>query len=130
MVTHSATNCVGVGKLIVEKYPQIYWSPCFAHYLDLLLYDLAKFPWIHEVIHRGRAIANFIRNHCLTLSLYRQDASRELLRPCDTRYTSFYITLRRVIEEKAALRAVICSNEWESSTLSKSAKGKNIEQII
>ncbi|XP_059073475.1 uncharacterized protein LOC131045108 [Cryptomeria japonica] len=130
VVTDSAANCVGAGKLIVEKYPQIYWSPCAAHCLDLLLHDLAKFPWIHEAIHRGRAVANFIRNHRLTLSLYRQHASRELLRPCDTRFASFYITLKRVIEEKAALRLVVCSNEWESSALSKSAKGKNIEQII
>ncbi|GLJ10008.1 hypothetical protein SUGI_0120020 [Cryptomeria japonica] len=89
-----------------------------------------KFPWIYEAIHRGRALANFIRNHRLTLSLYRQHASRELLRPCDTRFASFYITLKRVVEEKAALRSVVCSNEWENSVLSKSAKGKNIEQIV
>lgn len=130
VVTDSAANCVGAGKLIVEKYPQIYWSPCAAHCLDLLLHDLATFPWIHEAIYRGRSVANFIRNHRLTLSLYRKHASRELLRPCDTRFASFYITLRRVIEEKAALRSVICSNEWESSALCKSAKGKNIEQVI
>ncbi|GLJ45608.1 hypothetical protein SUGI_0960040 [Cryptomeria japonica] len=130
VVTDSAANCVGARKLIVEKYPQIYWSPCAAHCLDLLLHDLAKFPWIHEVIHRGRAIANFIRNHRLTLSLYRQHASRELLRPCDTRFASFYITLKRVVEEKAALRSVVCSNKWENSALSKSAKGKTIEQIV
>ncbi|GLJ49700.1 hypothetical protein SUGI_1054790 [Cryptomeria japonica] len=130
VVTDSAANCVGARKLIVEKYPQIYWSPCAAHCLYLLLHDLAKFPWIHEAIHRGRTIANFIRNHHLTLSLYRQYASRELLRPCDTRFASFYITLKRVVEEKAALRYVVCSNEWENSALSKSAKGKNIEQIV
>ncbi|KAH9292228.1 hypothetical protein KI387_042583, partial [Taxus chinensis] len=130
VVTDSVANCVGAGKLIVEKYPQIYWSPCAAHCLDLLLHDLAKFPWIHEAIHRGRAIANFIRNHRLTLNLYRQHASRELLRPCETRFASFYITLKRVVEEKAALRFVMCSNEWENLVLSKGPKGKNIEQIV
>ncbi|GLJ18826.1 hypothetical protein SUGI_0336350 [Cryptomeria japonica] len=59
-----------------------------------------------------------------------EHASRKLLRPCDTRFASFYITLKRVVEEKAALRSVVCSNEWENSELSKSAKGKNIEQIV
>ncbi|XP_059076491.1 uncharacterized protein LOC131875823 [Cryptomeria japonica] len=101
VVTDSAANCVGAGNLIVEKYPQIYWSLCATHCLDLLLHDLAKFPWIHEAINRGRAIANLIRNHRLTLSLYRQHASRELLRPCDTRFASFYITLKRVVEESS-----------------------------
>ncbi|GLJ31787.1 hypothetical protein SUGI_0639420 [Cryptomeria japonica] len=130
VVTDSATNCVGAKRLIVEKYPQIYWSPCAAHCLDLLLHDLAKFPWIHEAIHRGREIANFIRNHRLTLSLHRKHASRELLRPCDIRFALFYITLKRVVEEKATLRSVVCSNEWENSVLSKSAKGKHIDQIV
>ncbi|GLJ36259.1 hypothetical protein SUGI_0727940 [Cryptomeria japonica] len=57
-------------------------------------------------------------------------ASKELLRPCETRFASYYITLKRVVEEKAALRSIICSNQWESSVLSKGPKGKNIEQII
>ncbi|GLJ32777.1 hypothetical protein SUGI_0660020 [Cryptomeria japonica] len=130
VVTDSAANCVGAGRPIVEKYPQIYWSPCAAHRLDLLLHDLAKFPWVNEAIHRGRAIKNFIRNHRLTLSIYRQHASKELSRPCETRFASYYVTLKRVVEEKAALRSVICSNQWESSVLSKGHKGKNIEQII
>ena len=60
VVTDSVANCVGADKLIVEKYPEIYWSPCATHCLDLLLNDLAKFPWIHEVIHRGREVVNFI----------------------------------------------------------------------
>lgn len=79
---------------------------------------MAKFPWIHEAIHR-REVANFIRSYLLTFSLYRQHAYRELLRPYDTRFASFFITLRRVVEEKAALRFVICSK-----------KGKKIEKII
>ncbi|GLJ12925.1 hypothetical protein SUGI_0200650 [Cryptomeria japonica] len=89
-----------------------------------------KATWKETAIHRGRAIANFIRNHRLTLSIYRQHASKELLRPCEARFASYYITLKRVVEEKAALRSVICSNQWESSVLSKGPKGKNIEQII
>ncbi|GLJ54711.1 hypothetical protein SUGI_1175250 [Cryptomeria japonica] len=98
--------------------------------------DMCQRPLINvlvscpEAIHRGRAIANFIRNHHLTLSIYRQHASKELLRPCETRFASYYITLKRVVEEKAALRSIIYSNQWESSMLSKSPKGKNIEQII
>jgi hypothetical protein len=64
------------------------------------------------------------------LSLYRRQASRELLRPCDTRFATYYITLKRLVEEKARVRSVICSTEWENSHLSKEAKGKELEQII
>lgn len=50
----SASNCVGAGKMIMDKYRKIYWTPCVAHCLDLLLHDLAKFPWINETVRRGK----------------------------------------------------------------------------
>eukprot|EP00253_Pinus_taeda_P029681 PITA_29681 len=130
VVTDNASNCVGAGKLIMEKYNKIYWTPCAAHCLDLMLHDLAKFPWVNETIRRAKTISNFIINHRLTLSIYRKNASKELLRPCDTRFATFYITLKRVVEEKASLRAVFCNTEWERSTLSKETKGKNVEEIV
>eukprot|EP00253_Pinus_taeda_P016211 PITA_16211 len=130
VVTDNASNCVSAGKLIMEKYNQIYWTPCVAHYLDLMLHDLAKFPWVNETIRRAKTISNFIINHRLTLRIYRKNASKELLRPCDIRFATFYITLKRVVEEKASLRVVFCNTEWERSTLSKETKGKNVEEIV
>jgi hypothetical protein len=41
-----------------------------SHCLDLLLHDLAKFPWINEAVRKGKQISHFIFNHQLTLSLY------------------------------------------------------------
>jgi len=130
VVTDNASNCVGAGKLIMDKYKTIYWTPCAAHCLDLLLHDLAKFPWINEAIRKGKQISHFIFNHHLTLSLYRKQASRELLRPSDTRFATYYISLKRVVEEKASIRGVVCNNEWENSRLSKESKGKELEKII
>ena len=64
------------------------------------------------------------------MNLYRKQASRELLRPCETRFATYYITLKRVVEEKSIIRGVICSTKWENSRLSKESKGKEVEQII
>ena len=127
VVTDNASNCVDAGKLIMEKYITIFWTPCAAHCLDLLLHDLAKFPWVNETIRRAKTTANFIINHRLTLSLYRKNASRELLRPCDTRFATFYI---RVVEEKTSRRSVFCTAEWERSHLSKESKGKHVEHVF
>ena len=130
VVTDSASNCVGAGKMIMDKYKKIYWTPCATHCLDLLLHDLAKFPWINEVVRKGKQFSHFIVNHQLTLSLYRRQVSRELLRPYDTMFSTYYITLKRVVEKNASVRSVICNTEWENSHLSKEAKGKELEQII
>eukprot|EP01018_Ginkgo_biloba_P029392 Gb_22464 [translate_table: standard] len=58
-----------------------------------------------------------------------EHAMRELLRPCDTRFSTYYITLNRVVEEKDSLRLTV-GNEWEKSPLSKTSKGKLVEEII
>eukprot|EP01018_Ginkgo_biloba_P020604 Gb_11453 [translate_table: standard] len=130
IVTDSASNCVGAGKMIMARFKIIYWTPCAAHCMDLLLHDLGKLPWVNEAIRRGKLITNFIVNHCVTLSIYRKHATRELLRPCDIRFSTYYITLNIVVEEKASLRLTVCSNEWEKSPLSKTSKANLVEEII
>eukprot|EP01018_Ginkgo_biloba_P007310 Gb_31017 [translate_table: standard] len=55
---------------------------------------------------------------------------KELLRPYDTRFATYYIMLKRVVEEKASLRLIVCSNEWDKSPLLKTSKGKLVEEII
>eukprot|EP01018_Ginkgo_biloba_P003978 Gb_35316 [translate_table: standard] len=130
IVTDSASNCVGAGKMIMERFKTIYWTPCAAHCMDLLLHDLGKLPWVNEAIQRGKLITNFIVNHRITLRIYRKNATRELLRPCDTRFATYYIILNRVVEEKASLRLTVCGNEWEKSPLSKTSKAKLVEEII
>eukprot|EP01018_Ginkgo_biloba_P009685 Gb_04628 [translate_table: standard] len=129
IVTDSASNCVGANKMIMARFKTIYWTPCATHCMDLLLHDLGKLPWVNEAIQRGKLIANFIVNHRITLSIYKKHAMRELLRPCDTRFATYYITLNRVVEEKASLTLTV-SNEWEKSPLSKTLKGKLVEEII
>jgi hypothetical protein len=75
-------------------------------------------------------IYNFIFYHHFTLSLYRKQSTGEPLRPWYTRFATYYITLKRVVEEKVGIRSVICRNEWESSCLSKYSKGNGVEKII
>ncbi|XP_074306703.1 uncharacterized protein LOC141641964 [Silene latifolia] len=40
IVTDNETAVKAGGKKLMEKYPHIYWTPCVAHCLDLLLEDL------------------------------------------------------------------------------------------
>eukprot|EP01018_Ginkgo_biloba_P038141 Gb_41326 [translate_table: standard] len=130
IVTDSVSNYVGAGKMIMARFNTIYWTPCATHCMDLLLHDLGKLPWVNEVIRRGKLITNFVVNHRLTLSIYKKHATKEFLRPCDTRFSTYYITLNRVVKVKASLRLIVCSNEWEKSPLSKNSKGKLVEEII
>ncbi|XP_061953601.1 uncharacterized protein LOC133676049 [Populus nigra] len=40
MVTDNATNYIVAGKLLIEEFPSIFWSPCAAHCINLILQDI------------------------------------------------------------------------------------------
>jgi hypothetical protein len=44
----------------MERYPSLYWSPCAAHYIDLMLEDMGKLPWIKEIIDSARSVTKYI----------------------------------------------------------------------
>lgn len=91
VITDNAANCVAMGKLVNEKYPWIFWSPCAAHCLDLLFEDIAKLPWIAEVLDIGRFLVRFVTKRPRVLSMFREYSSLDILRPAPTRSTFLFI---------------------------------------
>lgn len=41
-VTDNAANYAAAGRLLERKFPTLYWSPCAAHCLILILHDIGK----------------------------------------------------------------------------------------
>lgn len=41
VITDNAANCKAMGDLVMENYPTIFWTPCAAHSIDLLIEDIA-----------------------------------------------------------------------------------------
>ena len=82
IITDNAANYVAAGRLLMERHPSLFWSPCAAHCIDLMLEDVGKIPFIKEVVDQARSITKFIYNHAWVLSLMRRcTRNRELLRP-------------------------------------------------
>ena len=42
VITNNASNYVAAGRMLEEKHPTIWWTPCAAHCLDLMLEDIGK----------------------------------------------------------------------------------------
>ncbi|XP_038905883.1 pyridoxal phosphate homeostasis protein-like isoform X4 [Benincasa hispida] len=53
VITDNASANVMIGRFLEAKRPQLSWSPCAAHYLDLMLEDIYKIPHIHKALKRG-----------------------------------------------------------------------------
>jgi hypothetical protein len=49
-----------IGRMLMERYPSLYWSPCVAHCIDLMLEDIGKLPWIKEIIDSSQSVTIYI----------------------------------------------------------------------
>ena len=44
VVTHSASTYVSASEKLMEKKRKIFWNPCVAHCIDLILHDIGDLP--------------------------------------------------------------------------------------
>jgi hypothetical protein len=100
------------------------------HSLNNALKDIAKIEWIWLLIENGRKIQMFICNHHHSQAIYRKHAKMELLKPIDTRFATYYILLRRLVDMKGALAATVISDMWDQWKQSTSDAALEVKRLI
>ncbi|KAL0044310.1 hypothetical protein WJX82_010899 [Trebouxia sp. C0006] len=98
VITDSAANCKAAGKLVEQQYPHIFWAPCAAHSLDLLLEAIGKLSWVKNIVKPGKTVLKFVMNHQKSHAIFKQYSKLELLRPGETRFATVFIMLDRMRE--------------------------------
>ena len=73
VVTDNAANYATTGRLLSAKYPTIFWTPCAAHCIDLMLEDIRKMEWVQAVVQECKQITKYIYNHAWVLNFMRED---------------------------------------------------------
>ncbi|CAK8538852.1 unnamed protein product [Lathyrus sativus] len=132
IVIDNAANYVAAGKLLEKEFPKLYWSPCAAHCINLMLQDMGKLEEVSGAVSHASKITKYIYNHCFALYLMRQNTGgREILRPAPTRFATNFIALQSILSHKDALRSMVTSKEWTTTTYSKDVKAKQfVEQVL
>ena len=99
--------------MLQKKRPNLYWTPCAAHCIDLILEDIGKLPNIKRNLERAISLNGYIYNRSGLLNMMRHfTGQRELLRPAKTRFATAFITLSRLHKQKNNLRKMFTSAEW------------------
>ncbi|RZB75263.1 hypothetical protein D0Y65_033937 [Glycine soja] len=130
VVTDNGSNYVLAGKILQVTRPKIFWTPCAAHCLDLMLEDIGKIPKVKRVIQRGIKLVGYIYNHTLALNTMRKFTQKtELVRHGVTRFATTFLTLQRLHKQKANLRRMFTSDEWLKSKAAKEPKGKQATDV-
>ena len=111
VITDNGPQYKAARELLMEQRPQIYWTPCAAHYINLILMDIGKIRRVQQVVEIAQTITRFIYNHTWVLSLMRTYTGGKILRSGITRFTTNYIALNSLLQKKTALRQMFVSAE-------------------
>lgn len=132
VVTDNAANYKAAGEMLMQKRKNLYWTPCAAHCIDLMLEDFEKKLNVHkETIPKGRRITTYIYSRtALICLLHHFTKGKDLIRPAMTRFATSYLTLGCLNDNKGALMRMFISNEWKSSRFAKTKDGKHVENMI
>jgi hypothetical protein len=125
VVTDNASNNMGAKKLLYVKRPQIFWTSCGSHTINLMLQGIGRLPRFKKVLEQAKAFTIFVYGHTRTLDCMRHFTNgREIIRPGVTRFASAFLTLTSILE-KDHLRKMVVDSQWDTLRDVKSKKEKD-----
>jgi hypothetical protein len=131
IMTDNETNYVVVGRMLMERHNTVFWTPCAAHYIDLMLEDVGKIPFIKDVIDQEKSILKFIYNHGFVLNLMRKHTKdRELRRPTITRFVTHFLTLQSLLQCQYELKQMFVSGPWCDYRYNRRVDGRAIARLV
>ncbi|XP_066385285.1 uncharacterized protein [Miscanthus floridulus] len=123
VITDNGANYKAAGRILMERISTLYWNPCAAHCLDLMLEEIGNLKEFKKPIARAKRVTTFIYRHGRILSLMREKTGADLVRPAATRFATSFLTLKSLHKHRDALKALFVSEEWLGNKLAKTAAG-------
>jgi hypothetical protein len=118
VIIDNVANCKVARAIIEDKYPNIFWSGCLVHTMNLLMHDIIKmkdhdYRWISALYKRGKKMIIFTTNLSMAHFIFRNHSKLKLLKIAKTRFTSYYLTFRRLLKVRVALASMASSDSWQ-----------------
>ena len=71
VVTDNRASFKATGYMLMEKRKQLFWSPCAAHCIDLMLEDISSVKSVKETLDDVKMITSFIYNSLKVVNLMK-----------------------------------------------------------
>ncbi|XP_012572016.1 uncharacterized protein [Cicer arietinum] len=124
VITSGEEQYAVAGKRLTDTYPNLYWSASAAHCIDLILEDFGNLEWISTVIEQAKSITRFVYNYTAILNMVRRyTLGNDIVDPSYSRFTTNFTTLKRMVDLKHNLQAMVTSQEWMDCPYSKKTAG-------
>lgn len=119
------------GKRLSETYPTLYWAPCASSSIILMLQAFGNFEWINSTLEQCKSITRFIYNHSVVLNMMRRYTfGMDLVVPDISPFVTNFRTVKRMVDFKHNLQALVTSQEWVDSHYSKKEGGLTVLDLI
>ncbi|XP_074374716.1 uncharacterized protein LOC141715134 [Apium graveolens] len=109
VVTDNGANYKLAGQILEIRMPTLFWTPCAAHCVDLMLEDIGKIPAFKKTINQARRCTTFIYRHGRVLDAMREKTNgRDLIRTAATRFATAFLTLDSLQKKKNRNHCISC----------------------
>jgi Protein of unknown function (DUF 659) len=113
VVTDNEASYKAAGKKLMEKRKHLYWVPCAAHSLDLMMEDIGNDKHVAELVSKAQRITTFIYGHNRILHMMRECTDgHDILRPGPTRFASNFLALESLHKFRHELGTLIHCSEY------------------
>ena len=129
VVTDNGSAFVKAGKKLMTRY-HLYWTPCAAHCIDLMLEKIGQRDSIRKTIEDARKVTNFIYNHSWLLAAMRECCRGDIVRPGATRFATNFIALDSLYRHRVGLRNLFRSEKYLEWNQRKTDGAKNTSKIV
>ncbi|XP_042465661.1 uncharacterized protein LOC122048123 [Zingiber officinale] len=133
VVTDSeGANKVAGAKLMIER-QHLFWSPCAAHCIDLMLEDIGKTTKVKKCVEKAKQIMSFIYNSDKVVNLMKTFTNdHELLTLGITQFAIEFISIENLVRHSSDLKRMCTSGDWEAdnNTSKRRKEAENIASII
>jgi len=131
VVTDNASNNMGAKALLHLKRPNIFWTSCATHTINLMLQGIGNLAKFKKTIDLAKSFTIFVYGHHRTLACLRSfTLKREIIRPGVTRFATTYLTLQSMMEKKDCLRKMVVDSKWYDLPEAKTKKGKDATATV
>ncbi|CAI9093803.1 OLC1v1029383C1 [Oldenlandia corymbosa var. corymbosa] len=128
VITESTKCFVYVGRLLMEKYSSLFWSPCASHCINKMLEDFSQLDWVHRVLEEANTITRYIYGNDWILAMMRKfTCGGELIRPKVPGFVSHFLSLRSIVTQEVNLKRMFSHPEWLSSIHN---RGSEVQAIV
>ncbi|CAI5988279.1 unnamed protein product [Closterium sp. NIES-65] len=131
VVMDNTANNKRVANLLKDEYPQVFFTNCAAHVLDLMLHDMGKVKAVKRVLNQVHRVVMMVKGSASAVTLFRELFSKlALVRPGATRFGTQVIMIERFLEVKKALKEMVISEEWKSVAVANTEEGQAIRGLL